>query len=383
MGGYMPNINIGLIGYGGIGRVHAAAYRAIPFHYGLRADSIKIAGVATTRSETARQAASEIGCEFYTTDYRDLLARDDIDAVDICTPNISHYDIVLAAAAAGKHIYCEKPLAMNAAEAEAMAQAVESAGVKGQLTFNFRFFPAIARARQLIAEGFLGEIFSFRGRYHRSSYISRDKALSWRLQRELTGGGALFDLGSHILDLLYFLLGDFASVYGTLDTLIKERPVVPGAAEKGRVDVDDIALLQARTRAGSLGTIEISRMGTGATNDLCLEIFGESGAIRFDLAEPAWLYVYDARDAETPMGGQRGFRKIEAGSRYEGQRAPDWTMSPDFMRAHAECQYQFIKSIWEDRAPSPSFAEGAQVQKIMEAAQRSAETERWVKLTEI
>ncbi|MDE2857924.1 MAG: Gfo/Idh/MocA family oxidoreductase [Chloroflexota bacterium] len=379
----MPNINIGLIGYGGIGRVHAAAYRAIPFHYGLSADSIKVAGVATTRLETARQAASEIDCEFYTTDYRDLLARDDIDAVDICTPNNSHYDIVLAAAAAGLHIYCEKPLAMNAGEAQAMAQAVESAGVKGQLTFNFRFFPAIARAKQLISEGFLGQVFSFRGRYHRSSYISRDKALSWRLQREFTGGGALFDLGSHILDLLYYLLGDFDSVYGTLDTLIKERPVAPGAAEKGRVDVDDIALLQARTDAGSLGTVEISRMGTGATNDLCVEIFGESGAIRFDLAEPAWLHVYDARDVETPMGGQRGFRKIEAAGRYEGQRAPDWTMSPGFMRAHAECQYQFIKSIWEDRAPAPSFADGLHVQKIMEAAERSSESGRWIKLAEI
>ena len=379
----MAQINIGLIGYEGIGRVHAAAYRAIPFHYGLSADSIKVGGVATTRPETAVQAASEIGCEFYTTDYRDLLARDDIDAVDICTPNNSHHDIVLAAAAAGRHIYCEKPLAMNVGEAQAMAQAVDAARVKGQLTFNFRFFPAITRARQLISDGFLGQVFSFRGRYHRSSYISRDKALSWRLQRKLTGGGALFDLGSHILDLLYFLLGDFDSVYGTLDTLIKERPVAPGAAEMGQVDVDDIALLHARTRDGGLGTIEISRMGTGATNDVCVEIFGESGAIRFDLAEPAWLYVYDAREAETPMGGQRGFRRIETAGRYDGQRAPDWTMSPDFMRVHAECQYQFIKSIWEDRTPSPSFADGLHVQKIMEAAERSAETERWVKLAEI
>ncbi len=381
----MSEITIGLIGYGGIGRVHAAAYRAIPFHYGLNANSIKIGGVATTRLETARQAAAEIGCDFYTADYRDLLARDDIDAVDICTPNNSHHDIVLAAAAAGRHIYCEKPLAMNAAQAKAMARAVEAAAVKGQLTFNFRFFPAIARAKQLIAEGFLGEIFSFRGRYHRSSYISRDKALSWRLQREITGGGALFDLGSHILDLLYFLLGDFYAVFGTLDTLIKERPVAPGAvekaagaAEKGAVDVDDIALLQARLPSGALGTVEISRMGTGATNDLCWEIFGEFGALRFDLAQPAWLYVYDARDAAT-----RGFRQIEAGSRYAGQRAPDWTMSPDFMRAHAECQYQFIQSIWTDRPPSPSFNDGLQVQKIMEAAERSAASERWVRLAEL
>ena len=376
----MQKIRIGLIGYGGIGRVHAAAYRAIPFHYGLPADSISIAGVATTRRETAERAANEIGCDFYTDDYRALLARDDIDAVDICTPNNSHHEIVLAAAAAGKHIYCEKPLAMNVAEAVSMAEAVENANVKAQMTFNFRFFPAIARAKQLLEAGFVGRIFSFRGRYHRSSYISSDKPMSWRLRREITGGGALFDLGSHILDLLYYLLGDFAAVNATLDTLIKERPVAAGSSETAPVDVDDIAFLHARLPSGTLGTVEISRMGTGATNDLSFEIFGDQGALRFDLDQPAWLQVYDTRDADAPLGGQRGFRKIEAVGRYNGQRAPDWTMSPDFMRVHAECQYQFIRATWEDRPTAPSFRDGLHVQRIMDAAERSSERGAWVRI---
>ena len=379
----MSKIRIGFIGYGGIGRVHALAYRAIPFYYGLPADSIQLAAVATRREETAKQAAAEIGCDVFTGDYRHLLARDDIDAVDICAPNHVHQEIALAAAKAGKHIYCEKPMAMNAAQAQSMMQAVDAAGVKAQMTFNFRFFPAITRARQLMRDGFVGRVFSFRGRYHRSSYISADKPLSWRLQREMTGGGALFDLGSHILDLLVCLLGDFASVYGTLETFIKERPVAPGAQEKAPVDVDDIALLHTRLPDGGLGTVEISRMGTGATNDLIVEIFGDKGAIRFDLNEPAWLYVYDTRDDDKPTGGQRGFRKIEAVQRYDGQRAPDWTMTPDFVRTHAECQYQFIRSIWQDRPPSPSFADGLHVQKIMEAAQRSAQNGRWIQLAEL
>ena len=379
----MPKIRIGLIGYGGIGRVHAAAYRAIPFHYGLSADSIEIAGVATTRGETAKRAAEEIGCEFFTDDYRELLRRADIDAVDICTPNNSHHEIVLAAAAAGRHIYCEKPLAMNVAEAASMARAVSQSGVKAQVTFNFRFLPAVSRARHLVDSGFLGQQFSFRGRYHRSSYIEGDKPMSWRLRREVTGGGALFDLGSHILDLLYYVLGDFASVQATLDTLIRERPAAKGSTEMAPVDVDDIALLHARTAAGTLGTVEISRMGTGATNDLTFEIFGQQGAIRFDLNEPAWLHVYNARDAAEPQGGERGFRKIEAASRYAGQRAPDWTMTPDFMRSHAECQYQFIRSIWDDRAPAPSFDDGAHVQRIMAAAERSAEMGTWVQLADM
>ncbi len=376
----MPKIRIGLIGYGGIGRVHAAAYRAIPFHYGLPANSISIAGVATTRSETAEAAAAEIGCDFHTDDYRALLARDDIDAVDICTPNNSHHEIALAAAAAGKHIYCEKPLAMNVAEAMSMAEAVEAARVKAQMTFNFRFFPAITRAKQLLEAGFVGRIFSFRGRYHRSSYISSDKPMSWRLRREITGGGALFDLGSHILDLLYYLLGDFAAVNATLDTLIKERPIAADSSETAPVDVDDIAFLHARLPSGALGTVEISRMGTGATNDLSFEIFGDQGALRFDLAEPAWLHVYDTRDADVPLGGRRGFRKIEAVGRYRGQRAPDWTMSPDFMRVHAECQYQFIRAIQDDAPTAPSFVDGLHIQRIMDAAERSSECGAWVRI---
>ncbi len=379
----MPKIRIGLIGYGGIGRVHAAAYRAIPFHYGLPADSIEIAGVATTRRQTAERAAEEIGCDFFTDDYRDLLRRPGIDAVDICTPNNTHHEIVLAAAEAGAHIYCEKPLAMNVAEAASMARVVQAAGLKAQVTFNFRFFPAVTRAKQLVDAGFLGRIFSFRGRYHRSSYIDGDKPMSWRLQREITGGGALFDLGSHILDLLYYVLGEFDSVNGTLETLIKERPTTKGSAELAPVAVDDIALLHARTADGALGTVEISRMGTGATNDLSFEIFGQQGAIRFDLGEPAWLSVYDARAAEGPQGGERGFRKIEAVSRYAGQRAPDWTMSPDFMRAHAECQYQFIRAIWDGSLPAPSFADGAHVQKVMAAAERSSELGAWARLDDI
>ena len=230
----MKPINIALIGYGGIGRVHAMAYRSIQFHYALPANMINLVGVATTREETAKAAAAEIGCDFYTDDYREILARDDVDVVDICTPNNVHEEIVIAAAQAGKHIYCEKPLAMNVDEGRRMADAVETAGVKAQLTFNFRFSPAVERAKQLMDEGFVGRVFSFRGRYHRSSYISADKPLSWRLRKDVTGGGALYDLGSHILDLLYHLLGEFDSVQATLDTLIKERPVSKGRRKKRR-----------------------------------------------------------------------------------------------------------------------------------------------------
>ncbi|MFQ5617030.1 MAG: Gfo/Idh/MocA family protein [Anaerolineales bacterium] len=379
----MKRLGIAMIGYGGIGRVHVMAYRAIPFHYGLPADSIRIAGVATRRPETAQKAAAEIGCEVWTADYRQLLARDDVDLIDCCVPNHLHEEIILAAAEAGKHIYCEKPLAMNVAEGQRMVEAVEKAGVKTQMTFNFRFFPAVTRARQLIEAGFLGRVFSFRGRYYRSSYIDYEKPLSWRLRRQISGGGALFDLGSHVLDLIYYLLGGFGSVQATLETLIKERPIAAGATEKGAVDVDDIALMHIRMADGSLGLVEISRLGTGATNELQIEIFGDRGAIRFSANDPSWLEVYDVRDAGQPLGGMRGFRKLETVQRYEGQKAPDWSMPPTFTRTHAECQYQFLKAIQDDSDPAPTLAGGLRVQEAMEAAVRSSAEGRWVTVEEV
>jgi predicted dehydrogenase len=372
-----------MIGYGGIGRVHAMGYRSLPFHYGLPADSIQLVGVATSRPETAQAAAAEIGCEHWTDDYRQLLARPDVDAVDVCVPNHMHAEIVQAAAAAGKHIYCEKPLAMDVAEAKAMVAAAQAAGVITQMTFNFRFVPAVLRAQQLMQEGFLGRIFSFRGRYYRSSYIDPQKPLTWRQRKAVAGGGALFDIGSHILDLLYSLLGPYESVQATLDTLIPQRPTSAGAAELAPVDVDDIALLHLRTANGVLGLVEVSRMGTGLTNDLQFEIFGERGALRFSAVDPGWLEVYDVRDSEKPVGGMRGFRKLETVQRYPAQKAPDWSMAPDFVRTHAECQYQFIRAVAEGRPASPSLADGLHIQVVMAAAELSSAGGGWVKIEEV
>ena len=374
----MNPLRIGLIGYGGIGRVHAMALRDIPFLYGLPADTVQIVGVATTRAATAQKAAQEIGCAFWTADYRELLARPDIDLVDVTVPNHAHAEIVIAAAQAGKHIYCEKPLAMNVDEGRQMVAATNAAGVKTQMTFNLRFFPALSRAKQLIDAGFLGNLFSFRGRYYRSSYIDPNKPISWRQQKAIAGGGALFDLGSHILDMLYLLLGNFGAVQATLETLIKERPLAVGSQEKRAVDVDDIALLHARTQAGVLGLVEISRMGTGLPNEIVIELFGDQGAIRFNAADPSWLEVYDVRDADTPYGGMRGFKKIEAIQRYAGAKSPDWSMAPGFNRSHAEGLYQFCRAIWDDRPAVPSLADGLHIQAIMAAAEQSAQAGGWV-----
>jgi len=380
----MKKLGIGMIGYGGIGRVHAMGYRDLLFHYGLPADQFQIVGVATTRPETAQAAAQEIGgAASWTANYHDLLARPDVHVIDCCVPNRHHAEVVLAAAAVGKHIYCEKPLAMTVVEGRRMVAAAEQAGIQTQMTFNFRFFPAITRARQLMDAGFVGRVFSFRGRYYRASYIDPQKPLSWRLRRDVSGGGALFDLGAHVLDLIYYLLGDFGAVQAVLETLIKERPIAAGAAEKGPVDVDDLALLHLRQADGTLGLVEISRMGTGATNDLQIEIFGDRGALRFNAANPSWLEIYDVSDPDQPLGGRRGFRRVETVQRYEGQKVPDWTMAPSFARTHAECQYRFLRAIATNTPAAPTLADGLKVQAVMEAAMRSAAEGRWVTVTEV
>jgi levoglucosan dehydrogenase len=303
--------------------------------------------------------------------------------VDICVPNHLHEEIILAAAEAGKHIYCEKPLAMDVAQGQRIVSAVEQAGVKNQLNFNFRYYPAVTRARQMIREGFLGRVFSFRGCFYRSSYINPDKPLSWRLKKEIAGGGALFDLGSHILDLIYFLLGEFDSVQAIVDTLIKERPIAPDSKEKGPVDVDDIVLMQVRMADNTLGTIEISRMGTGATNDMKIEIFGEKGALRFDAEEPSWLEVFDVQDPDQPTGGMSGFRKVQAVGRFEGHKVPDWSMAPGFVTTFVESQYRFLQAVSDDLQPSPTFRDGLHIQEIMQAAFKSSDEKCWVNVADM
>jgi len=378
----MKPLGIGIIGYGGAARVHGIAYKSIPLHYGFPADTITIAGVADLKAPAAQAAANELGAKSWTTDYRELLERPDVNIVDICVPNHMHEEVIIAAARAGKHIFCEKPLSNTVEQGKRIVEAVEQSGVKNQLNFNFRYYPAVTRAKQLIGAGFLGRIFSYRGCFYRSSYINPDKPLSWRLRKEIAGGGALFDLGSHILDLVYYLLGDFSSIQATVDTLIKERPVAPGSTEKGPVDVDDIVLMQARMADNTLGSVEISRMGTGATNDLKVEIFGEKGALRFNAEEPSWLEVFDVKDPEQPAGGMSGFRKVQTVGRYDGQKAHDWSMAPGFVGTFVESQYRFLKAVAEDEPASPTLRDGLHIQEVMEAALCSSDEKRWVSIAE-
>ncbi len=377
-------LGVGIVGWGFMGKVHAYGYINLPLFYQPCPVKINLVGVCTAREETARIAKETGSFSFGTTSYRSILEREDIDIVHCCTPNYLHKDFLIEAIEAGKHVYCDKPLAINLKEAGEILKAEEKSNAVHQMTFEYRFIPAIMRAKQLIEENLLGDVFSFRGCYLHSGYINPSRPMSWRLDRKKVGGGALFDLGSHVFDLLRYLLGEYKAVFTTTRTFIKERPLPGDPERKMKVEVDDIAMLQIEMASGAIGTVEVSRLATGTNDELRIEIHGNKGAVYFNLMDPNWLWVYDTRDPEDPIGGLRGFKKIETVQRYPGPAVlPGPKFSVGWMRYHIASQFDFVTRIVEKRKGKPSFYDGYKVQEVMEAAQTSAREKRWLSLDEI
>jgi predicted dehydrogenase len=374
----MERIGIGLIGYGMIGKIHTLGYREIPLIYPEKAPGIDLAAVCTRSEDTARAAAAGGGYAGWHTDPEQLIRDPAVSVVDCSYPNFEHRRILLAAAAAGKPVYCEKPLALNAAEAREVAAAARQAGIAVGMTFNYRFIPALMRARQMIAAGALGDIYNFRAGYLHSGYEDPTRPLSWRLQKRLAGGGALVDLGAHIIDLVRHLLGEFQAVRATTRTYVAERPLQRGAADKGPVDVDDAAWMEARLACGASGTLEASRFATGALDDLNLEIYGEKGALRFQLMDANWLHWYDASKAGSPIGGERGWTRIETIQSYPGAVLPPPRSILGWTRTHTENQYAFLSALAAGRRPEPDIEDGLRAQLVLEAAYASAASGAWV-----
>lgn len=369
---------VGIIGFGFIGKVHAYCHLNMPIFYNPPPLKAKLIAVCSSRQTTALAAKEQFNFELATTNYQQILERDDIQIVHCCTPNYLHKDFLIDAMKAGKHIYCDKPLAMSYSEAEEILQASETYDKKFQMTFQYQFFPASMRAKQLIDEGFLGDVYSFRAAYLHAGYIDPNRPITWRLDKSKAGGGALFDLGSHIIDLIYHLLGEFQSVYSLSETFIKERPF-KDSTHRAEVNVDDITLMIVRLKNGAIGTIETSRLATGTNDELRFEIHGQKGAIRFNLMEPNWLEVYDMRDVDSPIGGNRGFKKIETVQRYpEPGGFPGPKFSIGWMRGHVACLHHFLTCIAQDNSPTPGLYEAIMLQKIMDRVQKSNEIAGWV-----
>ena len=370
---------VGMVGYGFIGKMHTYAYKSIPVYYDPPPASVRLVGVCTSKKETADRAVKHGGYEFGTTDYHELLERDDIHIINCCTPNHLHKDLVIDAIKAGKHVYCDKPLTVSVEDAHQIMSVAEKSNVVHQMTFQYRFIPAIMKAKQLIDEGILGEPMSFRALYLHAGYVDPNRPMSWRLNVDQGGAGALFDLGSHVLDLVRYLLGDCKEIFATTQTFIKDRPVSKGSSERAEVKVDDLAIMFMKMKNGAVGTVEASRIATGANDDLKVEIHGREGAIKFELMEANWLNVYDNRTEGEPIGGKRGFTRIETVQRYP---APASFPGPKFMvgweRFHIASMYSFLANVVNGKPASPTFYDGYKVQEVMEYALKSSQSGKWV-----
>ena len=374
------NFSIGLVGFGGIGKFHTVNWRNLNLYYPGLPVNIHLRGAAARTQRSADLAVSEGGYAYGTTDFQTLIEDPDIDLIDICTPNDTHYEIYKAALEAGKHIYIEKPLALNLDQAQEMHKMAEGTDRIIQVAFNYRFIPAVMKAKQLIKEGFLGEVINFRAQYFHTGYLNPEKPMTWRLSQEKSGGGALVDLGSHVIDLMLYLAGPFQKIMAQTKTFVDQRPIQAGEKERVKVLVDDHAQLLVELKTGGVGIVEVSRVTQGTTDDLNFEIHGTKGALKFDVMDPNWLYVYDARDKKVPLGGNHGYKQIQTMYEYPGNQIPGGRSLVNAMGMHANSQYQVVRAALGLQPPSPTVREGVAVQQILDASYRSAREERWVEI---
>ena len=379
----MREFRVGVIGYGFMGRTHTHSYKTIPLYYSNLPFTIKLQGVCTPKEEEAMAACEMQGYAYGTTDAKVVLKDPDIDIVSICTPNVFHKDMILQALQAGKHIYCDKPLTANARESQEILEVLKNYPDQiTQVALQMRFYPAVMRAKELIEEGRIGKIFLFQCDYLHSSGINSNKALSWKQNKKLGGGGVLLDLGAHAYDAMYYLLGEYDKVYTETDIVYQKRPDQNG--ELTDVEAEDTALTVARMKNGALGKILVSKVATGTMDELRIQIHGEKGALRFNTMDPGYLEFYDATKPDQPLGGEAGFTRIDCHQKYlePGGHFPNPRFAIGFLRAHAASMYNFLDHVYRGEQASPSFAESAYIQKIMEACYQSAENDSWVELKE-
>lgn len=389
----MKELNVGLIGAGFMSKAHSIAYSGMPiFFHPAPAMPVKKM-LVDSNPQAALEGKERFGFQTCSTDWHDIIDDPNIHVVDICTPNNAHAEIAIAAAKAGKHILCEKPLALTCEEAKAMYQAAKEAGVTTMVAFNYRRTPAIQLAKRYIDEGAIGRILDFRGTYLQDWSADPSSPLSWRFQKGICGSGALGDIGTHVVDIIRFLVGEFDSVNARTATYIPWRPLQTGAADslgnskgsadtpKGPVDVDDQCCFMVNCKNGAFGTIEATRNAWGRNNFITIEIHGTEGSIYFNYERRDELQVCFARDGDD----RRGFRTVYTGPNHpygEGL----WPI-PALGIGYTETKiiecYDFFRAITTNTQPSPSFRDGYAVELIADAVLRSAQTKNWENVEEI
>jgi predicted dehydrogenase len=374
----MEQLGAGIIGYGFIGKVHCFGYHAIPFHYSPQPLEVRLVSVATSRRETAEAARAQGGFASATDDWKELIADPRVQIVNICSPNALHAEQLVAAMAAGKHVYCDKPLTAGIGEVDAVRRAMAGWKGIGQMTLQYRFITAVQRARQLIGEGYIGSPIGFRGVYLHSGSVDPSVPLKWKL-RGAEGGGVLRDLGPHLIDLVDWLAGPIVEMQARTRILHARRP--DGRGGTAVVDGEDQAVIVARLAGGAIGTMEVSKIATGAEDDLRLEINGDKGALRFSLMDPDFLEAYSLSDPETPAGGMRGWKRIATLQRYGSTAVfPAPRSTAGWLRAHTHCLHEFLRAVAEGRQGEPSIQRGIELQQLIDCAERSAAAGRWEKV---
>jgi predicted dehydrogenase len=365
-------LGVGMVGYAFMGRAHSLAWNAVGrvFDVPLRP---RLAAVCGRDKAAAQAVADRFGWAAAETDWRALIDRDDVDLIDISAPGDLHAPIAIAALEAGKHVLCEKPLANTLAEAEAMKAAADAAypgGARAMVGFNYRRVPALALARRLVNEGRIGPLRHFRAVYLQDWLADAGAPMTWRMQAERAGSGALGDLGAHIVDLARYLTGDeVTGVSAVSETFVASRPLADGSGT-GTVTVDDAVVFTGRLAHGALASFEVTRCATGRKNALRVELNGSAGSLAFDLERLNELEFFDAGDD----GATSGFRRIlvtEGSHPYlSGWWPPGHTLGWEHTFTHQA--RDLLTAIAAGEQPSPSFADGLAVQRVLDAVARSA-----------
>jgi predicted dehydrogenase len=380
-------LNIGMIGYGFMGRAHSNAYRQVSKFFTRQYQPVLKACCARQKDKIAAFAANW-GYESYETDWRKLIERKDIDLVDVGSPNNTHHEIVLAAAAAGKMILCEKPLAMNAAEALEMCAAVEKAGVPNMVWYNYRRVPAISLARQVVDEGRIGRPFHYRATYLQDWTIATDVpqggAALWRLDVDVAGSGVTGDLLAHSIDTAEWLNGPIARVTAATETFVKERM----HAETGKVQpvgIDDACMFLAVFKNGSLGTFESTRYARGRKNYNTFELNGEAGSVYFDLEDPQYLQYFryaDPASGKKIEGHLTGWQKIHVTNSEHPYMKQWWVPGCTIGYEHTftNALADFLEGLETGKPAQPDFRSGLRTQQVCDAVLASAKTGQWVEI---
>jgi predicted dehydrogenase len=378
MASQLKPLNIGMIGYGFMGRAHSNAYRKVNNFFDLQHRPV-LKAICGRDEKNAKAFAQKWGYESVETDWRKLIERKDIDAIDICTPNNTHKEIAIAAAKAGKMILCEKPLSMNVAEGEEMCRAVESAKVPNMVWYNYRRVPAVTLAKQLIDQGRLGKIFHFRAKFLQDWTISADLPQGgtglWRLDVAAAGSGVTGDLLAHCIDTAIWLNGSIAKVTAMTETFVKERKHnLTGKVEK--VGIDDACAFLARFANGSLATFESTRYARGHKAEYTFEINGEHASIFWDLHDLHRMEYFDHKDE----GFLRGWKSVHITDGDHPYMKNWWVPGLQIGYEHTFVHQvaDFCEGLAKGKPVSPTFRDALETQRVCDAVLSSADTGTWV-----